>query len=302
VTLWLVLLSAAPVVHVEIAPSCAGIDANEVRRVVSIELRLSGDGETGFATDVRAQCEGTVVSLHVEDGLSRKTLQRTVALDGVAEVARSRTLALAIVELITASWGELSLNPEPRVEPAGEAPPDTERDAARSRVRRRPALRLLLEGSGLGLIGSPFTMWGGGGRVIIEPSELWGAELDIRVDHGSAQLPEGYVTADRATAAISGTLRTHVRVVGLKALLGLRGGGVLLTSHPSGIEPVTSSAGPWLGAHLGGAASVTWGILCAELGVEVGAPLLGVQGALEGTPVGFDNFWFGGRLGIGISL
>jgi hypothetical protein len=77
---------------------------------------------------------------------------------------------------------------------------------------------------------------------------------------------------------------------------------VLLSERLAAGGPGGSSVGPWLGAHLGGAATFSWGLFCAELGVEVGAPLLGVRGTFEGTPVPFDNFWAGARLGIGISL
>jgi hypothetical protein len=298
-----VLLAAAPVVNVEVAPTCAGIDAAEVQRVVSIELRLSNEHESAFATKVRADCDGTSVRLHVADAVSRKTVERTVELESVGDVARSRTLALAIVELITASWSELSVNPEPRVQPAGEAPPDSEREAARARVKPHPALRLLAEGTGEVLFGSPLKMWGAGVRIGLEPHPLLGGEVDLHVDHGSVQLSQGTVNADRGTLGVSASLRARFHVVGVKALFGLSGGGVLLSGTALADPHGSPRAGPWLGAHLGGAATLTYGMLCAELGAEVGVPIVGIVGTVDGAnTVPLMNVWLGARLAIGITL
>jgi hypothetical protein len=91
--------------------------------------------------------------------------------------------------------------------------------------------------------------------------------------------------------------------VGLKALFGLRGGGVLLSGTALADPHGSPHAGPWLGAHLGGAATLTFGILCAELGVEVGVPLVGVVGTVDGAnAVPVNNVWLGGRLALGILL
>ncbi len=302
-TLLAVLLAAAPVVHVEVAASCSGIDATEVRRVVNIELRLTGDRETAFATAVHVACDGPLVHLDVADPVSRKDLQRTMDLSAVAAVARARTLALAVVELVTASWSELALNADPQVEPLGDRPPAAERDAASERALRRPSLRVLLEGTGQALLGSPLRLWGGGLRVAVEPSRLLGVELDVHVDHGTAALALGSVMADRAAAGLSASVRTRFENVGLKALLGVRAGAVRLTGEPNPGARAGSGVGPWVGAHLGGAATVQLGAACAELGVEVGAPLAGIVGYVDGIPaVPFNNFWLGARLSVGIEL
>ena len=73
----------------------------------------------------------------------RFSLDRTIDLKE-APRARARLLALAIVELISASWTELETNPDPVVPPAGVRAAPEARRAALGAVRRLTAQSALL--------------------------------------------------------------------------------------------------------------------------------------------------------------
>jgi hypothetical protein len=223
-TLVAVLLSAAPVVQIDVASSRAGIEPAGVRRVVALEPRSTAERATND---------------HAPD-------------------------------------------PEPRVEPEAPAP------------ARRPTVRVLLEAGGQGMLGSALRLWGAGARVGIEPEAVLGVEADLRIDHGAVHVPLGTFSADRATVGVSFAAHSRFDAVGLKTLAGLRGGPAWLGG---------SAVGPWVGFLVGGAATLDVGLLCAELGVEVGAPLAGVVATVGGvSAVALNNFWIGARIAIGARL
>ncbi len=91
---------------------CVPADAEEVRRLVALELRgdLVPSGEPApSATRVMVGCEQGLTSMWVDDALTGKQLQRTLHLAESDQRARDRLLALSIVELVVASWTELIL-------------------------------------------------------------------------------------------------------------------------------------------------------------------------------------------------
>src|SRR4029077_7676204 len=81
---------------------------------------------------------GDSASLRVLDPTTGKSVERSVALAQAAPTARARLLALAIAELVAASWSELESNPQPKAPPAEPLAPVEAREAARRVVEPRP--------------------------------------------------------------------------------------------------------------------------------------------------------------------
>lgn len=108
-------------------------------RLLRIELGTSG-GETSPAaapTSVHVGCLPGGLELRLEDGVTRKSMRRVLPDTPLRGPDGARLLALAVAEFVVASWTELSVVPEPAVQPVGPAPPPE----AQARARRAVALR-----------------------------------------------------------------------------------------------------------------------------------------------------------------
>lgn len=100
-------------VHLQLLP-CLASEEKEVRRFLRIEL----DAELLPADALpppgvpRAQlsCESEAILIRIEDPITGKTLERRLSLR-TAATTRARLLALALTELLLASWAELTLAP-----------------------------------------------------------------------------------------------------------------------------------------------------------------------------------------------
>jgi hypothetical protein len=91
------------------------LGADGVREVVV------GDGPGALAS-IRVDAspcsaDAREVAVAIDDAATGKTVRRTLAVTDVAPAARPRALALAIAELLRASWSELSMPDAPRVTP-----------------------------------------------------------------------------------------------------------------------------------------------------------------------------------------
>src|SRR5688572_3766702 len=117
--------ASRPTVTLRIHP-CAAVPGAEVRRLAGMELGTLFADEDAAATspmDVQVECEADLITLRVNDQITGKQLIRSITLAEAPPNARGRILALAVVELIQASWSELETNPSPKVPPAGVSPP-----------------------------------------------------------------------------------------------------------------------------------------------------------------------------------
>jgi hypothetical protein len=204
---------------------CIPLDPAEVRRGVALELGavLAGPEDTE-TTQVGVSCEGAKVLLEVIDPISGKSLSRRVDLDVSPPAARSRLLAIAIAELVTASWTELESNPEPQVPPASTPPSPEARAAARHSAHDRNAQVAAAHAEGAaasssasaaptlppvrapapprapygltGLVqarsfrsGAGVSSVGFGARLSHRFTPVWGFGLDLLADHGSVTIP-----------------------------------------------------------------------------------------------------------------
>ncbi len=118
------------------------------------------------------------VTVSIDDLVTRKSVRRAVALDDVPPAGRARALALAVAELLRASWAELAMPdaplPEVRVAPA---------------VRRAVLARFRPEVASTGQPAAP---------VVVPPPPRWwaGATFDARIFPGQS----GALLGGRAVA------------------------------------------------------------------------------------------------------
>lgn len=152
---------AVPARVILVKPGCTGtdLDEDELVRLLEIELRADGVGDVevveagvvdGEASGPSSSSSGAVpgaslavlrlegvcdrvgpLSVTIDDAATDKRVRREVDLGGVTDEARSRAVALAIAELLRASWMELVLPSSPA--PKATVPVEV-REAARGRA------------------------------------------------------------------------------------------------------------------------------------------------------------------------
>jgi hypothetical protein len=283
-----------PRVSIEIL-GCDAALAGEAQRIAAIELRatLVDPAADGTVTEVKATCRGVLAALEVIDPTTGKSLGRTVALTEAASNARARLLALAVAELVVASWSELQSNPEPRAPPATPLAPPADREAARAAITERA---LELAGAfDVHVLGSGDVLFGGGARAAISISPSIFLRFDALADYAELDRAAGRVavimpSVSAAVAAsrwIGASLRPAIS-------LGLRGGYVRM----NGIADSTAATaahqqGIWLGPEASLQVS-GWPRARVHpiLGVAVGVHLLGVRGTVDnGTDVEAVGIW-----------
>jgi hypothetical protein len=136
-------LSVATVATAQVAPPvtttldpCVPVDGVQFQRLLAIELGTSGAGQARGAAHVSVTCSELGIELRLDDSVTRKSMSRVLPAESFRDASSStRLLALAVAEFVVASWIELTVQPEPAVEPVGPPPPATVKQAA-SRVAR----------------------------------------------------------------------------------------------------------------------------------------------------------------------
>jgi hypothetical protein len=143
-------------------PSCDdAFDKNAMVSALRIELAadgvretIVGDGEAIAAIRIEATpCTADVreIVVVIDDAATSKSVRRTIAVDAMPAPSRPRALALAIAELLRASWAELSMVDAP---PPREAVPPSivsavklrrEREAPRPERTPRTIARIALD-------------------------------------------------------------------------------------------------------------------------------------------------------------
>jgi hypothetical protein len=148
---------AVPSRVILVRPGCEGsdLDEGELVRLLEIELLADGVGELHAVSPDASGSEGGAeigsapgaslavlrlegvcggegpMSVTIDDAATDKRVRRDVDLGGVSSDARPRAIALAIAELLRASWMELVLPSAPT--PKAIVPPEV-REAARGRA------------------------------------------------------------------------------------------------------------------------------------------------------------------------
>ncbi len=253
-----------------------------------------------------------VVELRVDDAVTGKSLWRSIELQKADPGVRARLLALALSELIFASWAELLVTPEPAVPPALPAASAAARQATSVQIERKLPRPLPLLGVQLSALGSayvlgsePSVFFGGGLRVTGDHRLHLGWDFDLLVLHGTAATALGGVTQDLLSARAALLLHHRVPYLTLRGGVGGRLGAARLSGEPA--NPATTLGavawGPWGGPLLAIGMTAAASRVRLDLGVEAGyvvSPVAARVGGMRAAAV--DGTWFGVQLGIGVVL
>jgi hypothetical protein len=271
--------------------------AREAQRIAAIELRatLVDPAPDGTVTQVTATCRDTVAALEVIDPTTGKMLERVVALAEAAPNGRARLLALAVAELVAASWSELQSNPHPRAPPATPLAPYAAREAARAAVAERSLE--LAAAFDVHVLRSGDWLFGGGARAVRSISPSLFVRFDALADYAELERPGGSVAVIMpSVSAALGAWRWIGTSLRPAASLGLRVGYVRM----NGIADATAATGShqqgiWLGPEASLQVSA-WprARVHPVLGVAAGAHVVGVRGTVnEGRDVEAVGIWGG---------
>jgi hypothetical protein len=285
-----------PRVSIDIV-GCDAALAREARRIAAIELRatLVDPAPDGTVTQVTAECRSSLAALEVADPTTGKSLARTVTLTEAAPNGRARLLALAVAELVAASWSELQSNPRPRAPPATPLAPDAAREAARAALTDRSLE--LAAAFDVHLLASGDFLFGGGARAAVWISPLFFARFDALADYAELGRAAGSVAVfmPSASAALGAArwMGTRLRPA---ISVGLRGGYVRMSGIADGTAATgVRQQGVWLGPEVALQVSA-WARARVHpvLGVAAGAHLLGVRGTVNnGHDVEAVGIWGG---------
>jgi hypothetical protein len=117
---------------------CNDVDADEIAQIVAVDFLRANEGKS----TITISCEGEVATLRMLEAGTTKELGRSVDLTGIDPVARPRTLAILVVELLE-SWEP---NPEPAPAPIAQPRPVAKQAELKStpsipKAVQRPLLR-----------------------------------------------------------------------------------------------------------------------------------------------------------------
>jgi hypothetical protein len=266
---------------------------------------------------VTVTCVGGDARIVVIDPLSRKTLDRRVALGTEDPRARGRLLGVAIAELVIASWTELATNPEPRVPSADPAPPPealaAARQVARARLielRERPrrsddadvshrAFRVAAVGSRRAFFAFDGALYGGGIRVGQDVFHHIGWSADALLESGTLQPSFGAMKLTAGTLGGALFLYQALGPLVVRGGAGVRFGVTSATYVATGATTSTPAPWGWPTGNIGITLQPI-GPIVLELAGEIGYVVIPVSASqsddtLRGT-------WYGLQLGLGIAL
>jgi hypothetical protein len=213
---------------------CGPRMADEVGRIAAIELhatRVPSDESAPDVTRIDVTCEPSdAIALHVTDPLTSKDVARRVSVAGIDERARARTIALAVAELVSASWVELETTPEPiarpipqRVAPRGHPRRTTKPAPIKLPASTPPVVFQALAGARV-FFESREPLLGGGAAVEPWLSRAIVLHFDAFVEHASATRRPGDVNVDTVSTAAAIGLGASFGALRLSGTLGVRAG------------------------------------------------------------------------------
>jgi hypothetical protein len=308
-----------PPIHLEVEPCGGAVSSPEVARIAALELRAESVETVNRPTSttrVRVQCVGHRAIISVFDPLTEKSLARAIELDTVAAPSRSRLLALAVAELVAASWIELDTNlapvamgPPPASEPlSADAARASAVDAAR-RVARgpregmAPSWRALGFVSGLWFPLDPSPLAGVGIGVGVDPYASIGIDVDAMVLHGSSAFALGTVSSDLVCAGAAIRLTHSLGRVVVHGGPGIRAGYARLGGTPlsAALASGHTVSGGWAAPTVAIGASYAPGRhFLLDGTVEAGDVVVPVRGSIDGVgEIGVHGALLGMRVGAG---
>jgi hypothetical protein len=295
---------AMPRVSLDLS-ACEEPFASEVRRIAGIELRavVVDQAQPGAAvTRAVVKCHDAAADLWVSDSVTSKLVVRTVSLGETEPRARARLIALAVAELVSASWEEVESNPNPKV-PAQTPAPARVRESVRHAIDRpeRSAVDALFDARLLPSSGA--LLLGGAVRSSIRLDSPLHLRLEAGGDIGTVQRALGSVSIQtgHGSAALGWALDFGV----VSALLWAGGtlGFARIAGQPRAAATGNTQSGLLVGPEAG-CDFVLWPRALAHmmLGLSGGGALIGVRGDVQGDrSVAVLGSWFALRMGVGIS-
>jgi hypothetical protein len=291
-----------PRVSIALVGCDAGL-AREAQRIAAIELRATLVDATpdGATTQITATCDATLADLRVADPTTGKSVERRVALAQAAPTARARLLALAIAELVVASWSELESNPEPKAPSADPLAPVAAREAARGVIVPRPfELGAVADAH---VLASGDLIFGGGVRTALWNSPPIFLRVDVLAHHAQLARPSGTIALTMPSLSIALGVSGAGEWLRPRISLGARAGyawmsGVAASAGTTGLR----EQGAWLGPELA-LELLAWphARVHPVLALSVGANVIGVRGTVTGgRDVVATGFW--GGLGVGAAV
>jgi hypothetical protein len=313
----------APSVSTRVDP-CVPVELTQFHRVLAIELGTSIDysadsSRKGGLTTVWLSCRPDGIELHLEDGVTRKSMTRVVDVARIEAASRSRLLALAVAEFVVASWVELRLPTPAALEPV---PPLAARHVqhAISRyvggvpstfaLRSAPEWRLGLGFDAIGFVSAGYPVPGASLQLL--QRALWPLEfsLGVQVAHRDVRAvwnerELGDIRLTLLSALLSLRYTAELGAFDLSVGAGGRVGVANMVGHTS-VQGIHASA---FFGRFGGPALV-FGVayhasaqLRLVLEAEAGLVLQPVLAKMSDTVLlRLDQGWLGGSLGLAWAL
>ncbi len=244
--------------------------------------------------------------------MTGKSLARSIDMRDAVASTRARLIAIAISELVFASWTELAVNPDPKVPPTGARASWEAIQSARQSARKEcrilnPPQRLRMIGlaSGRRFFSKAGTLWAGGLRLADDPFPAVGWDVDLLVEHGSVAVSLGHVRIDTITVGAAIVAHHEWSIVSMRAGAGLRIGAATMTGEPSSpLRNGRSVVSPWGWPLRVLALSVTpIRPLVLELQGEAGYVVLPLGGSVGGgDEITLSGAWAAVQFGAGMFL
>ncbi len=292
--------------HVVVAlGGCDPEMATEVRRIVALELRavvVAPGTLEAVATRAEITCRGDTAELRVSDDATSKRLERAVSLSAAGLAGRARLLALAVTELVDASWEEAESNPEPRVPPVPSPRPEA-RAAVRRALRERPSAMIDAEGDARWLAASRTWLLGGGARVTLPLVNALVVRLDAAAETGEVSRSLGDVAVEMFGGSVGLGWMLDGSWVSVLPWIGVGGGYARLVGLPGLGATGHVEQGAW-GGPGGGVELALWPheSVHATLGLSAGGALWGVRGYVAGgQEADVLGLWTAVTIGVGFS-
>jgi hypothetical protein len=251
--------------------------------------------------------------------VTSKLVGRTVSLGSTAASSRARLIALAVAELVLASWEEVDSDPEPKVPPVAPAAPEV-RASVRSVVQAVRATATTAKGGGragawtsdagvtrvaldVAADARAFTggasVLGGAVRSTVRLASIFALRFELGADFGDVPRSSGHVSVLTQQGGVALGLASDTFLL----WAGARGGFARLEGQPIEHAVGHVESGGWAGPEAGVDVTV-WphALVHGIVGVSAGGALVGVRGDVQGEPaVAVLGGWAALTLGFGIS-
>jgi hypothetical protein len=277
----------------------------EVQRIAAVELRaviVSDTDPQAPLARATVKCHDEVADLSVSDAATGKVVSRSISL---ASASPGRLLALAVAELVAASWEEIKSQPPPRVPPLVPAPEEARAAVLHVLEQRRqgseqdmPIVTVEVAANARGFFDTRTVLFGGEVRAGIRLVP----EVFLLVAAGAGAGTVRRSSGDVDVSSVDGSLGVGWARESLRVWAGGVGGYARIQGQGQGRFHGAVVSGPWAGPELG-ADVVLWphALLHATLGAALGVTLQGVEGDVQGdSNVAVQGAWASLRLGIGV--